>query len=385
MRTPQSTSFVMRGIAASLRTAERDDAAAKARRCELRFVGRVHRMRTLGCALGSLCVAAVLHHLGAPLGWWLVLLLNALAWPHVAWGLARYSAHPRDAEIRNLLLDSALGGMWVAVMHFNILPSVLLVTMLTVDKVSVGGPPLVTRTLMLQAVACAFTWALLGFPLDVVTPTAVLVACMPFLAVYPVAISNLAFVLAGRVAQQNRRLEELGRTDGLTALANRRKLFAVAEAELARHRRTGRPLALLMVDVDRFKLINDRFGHPAGDDVLCGVADVLRACCRATDTPARYGGDEFVLVLPETNVQGAEEVALRIRSQLETLAFERAPDLRCTVSVGAAEASLDIADVDEWIQRADAALYRAKGTGRDRFVALDGPARRRGAMEAVGG
>lgn len=385
MRTPQPIPFPQRGIAVPLRAAAvPGDAAEKARRSDLRFVGRIHRMRTLGLALGSLCVASVLQLHDAALGWWLALLCNALAWPHVAWWLARRSKGPRDAEMRNLMFDSALGGMWVAAMHFNLLPSVLIVTMLAVDKVSVGGAALVMRTFMLQAVVCALTWALLGFPLDLVTPMRVVVACMPFLAVYPISISNLAFVLASRVAQQNRRLEEMGRTDGMTALANRRKLFAVADAELARHRRTGRPLALLMVDIDRFKRINDRFGHPAGDEVLCGVADVLRNCCRASDTPARYGGDEFVVVLPETNLHGAEEVALRIRNHLDALEFERAPGLRCTVSVGAAEASLDITDVDEWIQHADSALYRAKGAGRDRFVAQVEPLVRRGPVHAGG-
>ncbi|MFO1398138.1 MAG: diguanylate cyclase [Burkholderiales bacterium] len=385
MRTPQPVPFPLRGIAGPRHSAAlADDAAAKAHRSELRFVDRIHRMRTLGLALGSLCVAAVMHRNATPLGWWLALMFNALAWPQLAWWLARRSAKPRDAELRNLMLDSAAGGMWVAVMQFNLLPSALIVTMLAVDKISVGGAPLVMRTSMLQAVVCALTWALLGFPLDIVTPMPVLVACMPFLAVYPIAISHLTFVLASRVAQQNRRLEEMGRTDGMTALANRRKLFDVAEAELARHRRTGRPLALLMVDIDRFKLINDRFGHPAGDEVLCGVADVLRACCRATDTPARYGGDEFLVVLPETDLRGAEEVALRIRRELDALAFERAPGLRCTVSVGAAEATLDITDVDEWVQHADAALYGAKGAGRDRFVAQATSVVRRGPVHAVG-
>lgn len=383
MRTPQTIPFPPRAAAPQRPAGVADDAANKARRGDLRFVGRVHRMRTLGLVLGGLCVASVLQLHDAPTAWWLVLLLNALAWPHVAWWWARRSAHPRDAEMRSLMLDSALGGMWVAAMQFNLLPSVLIVTMLAVDKVSVGGAPLLMRAFMLQAVACALTWALLGFPLDVVTPMRVLVACMPLLAVYPIAISNLGYVLANRVAHQNRRLEEMGRTDGMTALANRRKLFAVADAELARHRRTGRPLAMLVADIDRFKLINDRFGHPAGDEVLCGVADVLRTCCRATDTPARYGGDEFVVVLPETDLHGAEEVALRIRRHLEALEFERAPGLRCTVSVGAAEANLDITGVDEWLQHADAALYRAKSAGRDRFVAQASVVRR-GAISAVG-
>jgi diguanylate cyclase len=336
---------------------------------DLRFVRRIHRLRMLGLGLGFLCVASVLRLHGAAAGWWALLVVNAFVWPHAARLLALRSRWPRDTEMRSLMVDSALGGMWVAVMQFNLLPSVLLVTMLSVDKISVGGTPLLTRTLMLLAVASALAWAVLGFALDVATPLPVMLACLPLLVIYPIAISSVTFALASRVAAQNRRLEEMGRTDGLTGLANRRKCFAVAEAELARHRRTGRPVALLMLDIDRFKNINDLHGHPAGDEVLCGVAKVLRRCCRATDTPGRYGGDEFLLILPETDLQGAQEAAERIRAQLESLAFERAPDLHCTVSLGAAEARIDIADVNAWILSADAALYRAKAAGRDRFVA----------------
>lgn len=335
----------------------------------LRFVRRMHRMRMLGLALGFLCVASVLRLHDAAPGLWALLLVNAFAWPHVARLHAARDPNPRNAELRNLLVDSALGGVWIAVMQFNLLPSVLLVTMLAVDKVSVGGPLLLARAFMLLAVTCAATTAALGFEIDVTTPMSVIVACLPLLAIFPVAISSVTFALASRVAHQNRRLEEMGRTDALTGLANRRKGIAVAAAELERHRRSGRAVTLLMLDIDRFKDINDRHGHPAGDDVLCGLADVLRKTCRATDTPCRYGGDEFLLILPETDLRGAQGVADRIRAQLEGRVFNRAPGLQCTVSAGAAEASLELPDIDAWIQRADVALYRAKAQGRDRFVA----------------
>ena len=341
--------------------------SATQRERDVALVRRIHRLRTLGLALGFLGGASVLdlHH--ASIAWWLLLVANGFVWPHVALLLALRSDEPRRAEIRNLTLDSALGGLWIAVMQFNLLPSILMVTLLSADKISVGGMRLLARTLMTLAATCAVTSALLGFPVSVATPMPVIIACLPILMVYPIAISAAAYSLARKVGQQNKRLEELGRTDILTGLANRRHCFAAAEAELARHRRTRRPAALVILDIDHFKTINDEHGHPAGDAVLCSVAASLRACCRAIDTPARYGGDEFMLILPETDLRGAEELAERIRAHMESPAIDRAPGLRCTVSLGAAEASADIADVDAWIQRADVALYRAKAGGRNRF------------------
>jgi diguanylate cyclase len=194
-------------------------------------------------------------------------------------------------------------------------------------------------------------------------------ACMPFLVAYPLAISTVTYGLARKVARQNRQLLELSVTDELTGLANRRACRSVAEQELERHRRTGRPALLVVLDIDRFKRVNDRFGHPAGDELLRSVTCVLRQCTRATDTPARYAGDEFMIVMPDTDLAGGEAAANRIRECLASLSLDSAPALRCTVSIGAAEAHHEMADVEDWIQQADAALYRAKDAGRDCFVA----------------
>lgn len=341
---------------------------------DLRFVKRIHRLRTLGLGLSAICVAAVLHLHGAAPGWWLLLGINAFVWPHVAVLLARRSADPRTAELRNLILDSVLGGVWIAVMQFNVLPSVLLVTMLAIDKVSLGGLPLLGLSLALLALTCVAVSAALGFPVDPTTPMSVVVACLPFLVVYPIAINIVAHMLASKVARQNRMLDELGRTDPLTGLANRRQCFAVADSELARHFRSGAPVALMILDVDRLKTVNDRYGHPAGDEVLCGVAAALRECCRAYDTPGRYAGDEFMLVLPETDAAGTAEVARRIRRKVAALSFANAPEFKCTVSIGAAEAGRDVVNVETWVRQADAALYRAKEAGRDRFEAAAPPA-----------
>ena len=333
-----------------------------------RFVRRIYRLRTVGLALGALCVASVLRMHDVSMGWWILLFIDGFVWPHAAMMIAMRSDNPRGAEVRNLAVDSLMGGLWVAVMQFNLLPSLLLVTMLSVDKVGTRRLKSLVRAMALMGAACAATSAAMGFPVQLDTPMSVIWACVPFLVIYPLAVTGVTNSLAQRITLQNRLLEELGRTDGLTGLANRRRCFAVAEAEFARHLRVGRPAVLMVVDVDRFKDINDRYGHPVGDDVLCDVARVLRECTRTIDTAARYGGDEFVVVMPETKLAGAEEVARRIRVRLAKLIFEEALDCRCTVSIGAAEAGPDMADVDAWITSADSALYRAKELGRDRFV-----------------
>ena len=325
-------------------------------------------MRTLGLGLGFFCVGSVFRVHGESWLVWGLLVSHGFIWPHVARAIAVRSADPARTERRHLMLDSALGGMWVALMQFNLLPSVLLVTMLIVDKIAVGGVRFAVRTSACIAATCLLTSAALGFAVDVETPMFVIAACLPFLVAYPLAISHVMYVLANRIARQNRWLAELSSTDELTGLANRRQGVAAAEHALAHHRRHGGAAVLVVLDIDRFKQVNDRYGHPAGDQILRHVAATLQVCSRATDTPVRYAGDEFLLVLPATDLQGAAEMTRRIRGVLAEARFDQAPGLQCTVSLGAAEAHSEMADVEDWIQQADAALYHAKETGRDRLV-----------------
>jgi diguanylate cyclase len=335
---------------------------------DLRFVRRIHVMRTLGLGLGFPSVASVLllQHV-SPLVL-LFLAANAFLWPHLARFVAERADSARRAEYRNLMLDSMLGGVWIAAMHFNLLPAVLIATMLSADKLAVGGLRLTLVTTAALGAACVVTSAALGFPVDVETPMSVVVASIPLLIVYPLALSNVMRAMSATMRLQNRRLAQINSTDELTGLVNRRQGHALAAFALASHRRDGRPAVLAVIDIDHFKEVNDRYGHPAGDEVLRGVASVLRECTRATDTAARLSGDEFLLVLPETDLLGAAELASRIRVRLASIRIESAPELRCTVSIGAAEVQRQMVDVEDWIQKADAALYRAKNAGRDRLV-----------------
>lgn len=172
------------------------------------------------------------------------------------------------------------------------------------------------------------------------------------------------------ISEQERTRAELLRlstTDPLTGLRNRRSLLERAEQEIARAARHGTPLSLLVLDMDRFKAINDRYGHAEGDRVLVRLADCLRAELRASDVAGRLGGEEFAVVLPEAAASGALEVAERIRRCVETCCFGEHPPA-ATVSIGAATWSAG-ETVEALLRRADEALYAAKAAGRNRVVA----------------
>ncbi|HZP78669.1 MAG TPA: diguanylate cyclase [Pseudolabrys sp.] len=163
--------------------------------------------------------------------------------------------------------------------------------------------------------------------------------------------------------------EQLATIDGVTGLVNRRHFEVLAQAEWNRFQRYQRPLSLILIDIDRFKTINDMHGHAGGDRVLSRVAELCRVERRNTDIVARVGGDEFALLLPETDLAQAQLVARRLRE----LALEPMSQVPFTLSMGVAQASLSMSGVAALMQNADAALYKAKATGRDRIVSDDGP------------
>jgi diguanylate cyclase (GGDEF)-like protein len=173
--------------------------------------------------------------------------------------------------------------------------------------------------------------------------------------------------MVARLRQGREELERLSRTDGLTELPNRRHLMETIEREILRAKRNRRPFTLLMIDVDHFKQFNDAFGHLAGDEVLKRLAGVLSGAIRTADYAGRFGGEEFTVLLPETPLDGALEVAERIRQRMAEQTFgEEQPSV--TLSIGMGECPTDGDSVDTIIECADAALYYAKETGRNRVV-----------------
>ncbi len=171
-----------------------------------------------------------------------------------------------------------------------------------------------------------------------------------------------------RAATEKRR--QAAFCDHLTGLANRRAFFEAAEIELDRVAHTPRQLALVVFDADHFKNINDRYGHPAGDRVLCDLADALRDTFRAVDTIARLGGEEFAVLLPSTGLEAALQVAERLRARVATrLVATDGVEIAYTVSAGVAVLDGAADGIDGLIKRADAAMYQAKAQGRNRVAA----------------
>jgi diguanylate cyclase (GGDEF)-like protein len=157
--------------------------------------------------------------------------------------------------------------------------------------------------------------------------------------------------------------------DPLTGLSNRRYFQNVLNREIEVVARSGEPALLLMLDIDHFKRVNDNHGHPAGDAVLQAVAKTLAKCVRPMDTVARFGGEEFVIILPSCQGQFGQQVAERIRASVSAMSvpITGADPLKVTISIGGAYAPRWVRSTPElWVDRADIELYRAKSEGRNR-------------------
>ncbi len=168
----------------------------------------------------------------------------------------------------------------------------------------------------------------------------------------------------------NKRLRKLSITDGLTELFNHRHIHELLHEEFERSKRTEEPIAVAMLDLDRFKQVNDTYGHPTGDVILYETAEILRDTAREIDMPGRYGGEEFIVILPGTTEDEAEKFAERIRRRVEEHVYrDEDTEVRMTLSAGVASyPAPGIDGPDTLLKRADEALYAAKESGRNRVV-----------------
>ncbi|WP_373356852.1 diguanylate cyclase [Pseudoroseicyclus sp. CXY001] len=290
--------------------------------------------------------------LGMGLGGLALILSLVLSYGHAAGGL--HGTEPATMLIAALLLTAALCRQG----H----PAVLRL------MISEGTTGKVLRRQLLYSLAGLWLLAVVLLHIDAsawAEAAPLFVTMLAVAAVLGIG-STIGLLAAAENARQRHliRLEQLSATDMLTGLANRRAASAYAEATFHAARRHGRPLAILMIDLDHFKRINDRHGHKIGDEILAEAAHLFRSILRPSDMISRWGGEEFLAILPETQLAGAVKTAERLRQSLEDSLVLPGGSF-VTASFGCAEMAPGDMDLDDLLGRADAALYEAKDQGRN--------------------
>jgi diguanylate cyclase (GGDEF)-like protein len=319
--------------------------------------------------------------------WWLqaVLATCTVVLLASAWWLWPRRRLPDPVPVPEIALALAIGLGYVAIAvcagAFMAGPTQVLMGVLTI-----GLMMLQRRTMLIAFAVCAPIFALFDVLMVIdVVPYAPAINANAFENGEPVwwwalwrhmvfhvgwiVIACLIFVLFGRLDAVHTELDRLSSTDALTGLANRRAFMSRLKAELRRQARTRRPMTLVLVDADHFKRVNDRHGHPVGDQVLAMLGRLLSMGVRTpVDLAARLGGEEFALLLPDTTLDEAEAVCSRLQQQLaaERVITPSGEALRLTVSMGVVE-GLD-QPPEHLLRQADTHLYEAKAAGRDRAV-----------------
>ncbi|WP_409275811.1 diguanylate cyclase [Pseudomonas sp. KCJK9111] len=334
----------------------------------LSFAKRMYAPRAIGTGLGFFCVLIGIAPLQPGVWVWALLLAHGFVWPHLAFQIARVSAQPYKAEQRNLVVDGFAGGCWAGVMGLNPLPSVIILSMIAMDKIAAGGWPLFMKTVLAQGIGIALGLWLFAPPLFPATTQAQMLACLPILLIYPMAIGMICYQVTVQLGQHKRALARLSQTDSLTGLSNHGAWQELLPREFARCRASAGSSCLALIDVDHFKQVNDRHGHQVGDNILRVISATLSLHLRKHDPAARYGGDEFCVMLPDTTPGQAREVLERLRLAVEAFRDPALPHLNLSLSIGIAPYHAGITDAQAWLHAADMALYAAKRAGRNCIV-----------------
>lgn len=335
------------------------------------FIRRVWLARAVGLGLGSIAVAGVWWGRDTPTGLWVLLAVYCALWPLLAYRIALHAAKPFAVERRHVLFDSFMGGFLIAAIDFNLLPAVMLLSMLAMNNTAAGGVRLVWPGLVCQLLGMGLSIVLLGFRFDPQITQPIVYASLPMLVIHPMTVGLVLYRLAMQLGEHKKALRALSRTDSLTGLLNRGYWSECLEWSFQQCRRDGPPASLVLLDVDHFKTANDSHGHVLGDEVLRQLAQTLRTGLRAADLVGRYGGDEFCLLLPQTTPEQAHRVLERLALAVSAQRFAEAPQLHISLSIGVAGFSAGLDDSTAWLKAADRALYEAKRRGRDCIVLIN--------------
>ena len=328
-------------------------------------------------------------------GFWALMILLFLVYPHAQYLRTRRLADPTAAELRNLRTDSVFLGMAVATIGFPVWITFAGLLGTLSNNTANKGWTGVAETLVAFPGGALIGCLLWGFHFAPDTDWVTTLSCITGLTLYLTALGQVAFTRIQRlrltrealqvrerelmnvndalhknlreIDELQEQLREQANRDPLTGLYNRRYLDSTLERELSRCKRDGHSLALILIDIDHFKQVNDTYGHQAGDEILLRLSALLGSMARAGDVACRYGGEEFLLLMPTMPLVSAQERAEALRLSFGNLDVPFGDfRLRATLSIGIAAYPGHGTSADELIRHADTALYRAKRLGRNR-------------------
>lgn len=324
---------------------------------------------------------------------WVLLTMQFLGYPHLLYWLARRARDARRAELNNMVVDTLLFGVWAAALEFPLWITFILFVGAIFNLTVFRGPKGFVQAVAVMLCGALMVVASTGLRLSPNTDWPTTLLSIVSVSIWMLIVASGAYSRAVMLHETRQRLregeqalrqqldeihalqsqlKEQANRDPLTGLYNRRYLDSTMERELARCGREGRPLSLMLIDIDRFKQINDTYGHQAGDEVLKTLAAMLDEQARAADVVCRYGGEEFLLLLP-----GMPQAIAQERAELHRAAFGAATiqfgelRIQAALSVGIATYPSHGTSQQELVGCADQALYRAKTEGRNRVVVFE--------------
>jgi diguanylate cyclase (GGDEF)-like protein len=347
-----------------------------------------HKNRSIGFAMLALVLGMHMLDMGVGAWGWVLLVAQFGLYPHFAFAVARRSAKPLAAEIRNMRIDALCFGAWAAALQFPLWIGFILWVGASQNLAAFKGNRGYFEAAVLLVVGALVPawwqgWAIRPETTPLTTGLAILTVLLYLRSAALDAYRRSMRLHTARaqlrasesalhtqlaeIQSLHEKLSEQANRDGLTGLYNRRYMDEALSRELARSVREGQPAALLLIDIDHFKQINDDKGHQVGDQILQHVAHLLADRVRSSDLVCRYGGEEFLVWLPGMQLEDARAMAelLRIRCESAPLLMEGVP-VMATLSIGVAAYPQDAQQIESLISQADRSLYLAKHQGRNR-------------------
>ena len=335
-------------------------------------IGRqIYPLRVFGLILFAISIALSQSKLGLGFdAWSIIAIAVCLIYPHI--GLVYYlKGECRETEIRLMQIDMALVGVLIGVINFS--PSIALPYLIanSAANYALRGMKQVVQGLSLTFIAAMLVFILRDQP--VVTQADPIELLGPFLYLIIVThyMGHLAYIRGVSLLRRKIQAEETSKQDFLTGLNNRRSMFEKARLNDKDPKANDHDTTLIMADVDHFKRVNDTHGHDHGDAVLIQVSELIKSSLRGTDVVARWGGEEFLVLLTKTNIEQGVSVAETIRETVANKPFiYDGVEHKVTLTLGIASYGSN-SNFEETIQRADKALYEGKENGRNRVVTFD--------------